>query len=178
MVERLQRLGPSLGLLLVALVLSGCGDASVTTVAMTLSTIDESEAEHYELFAVVNGSAVSVRRFEVHAAESGFGSKQVVDHFNPGTVLGVTDGFDEFGRPIGGVRFRTHVDLSPATHLFITRELDGDTDPAPSDAVFASCKLLKAERGTLGCVLVTPDDKSLARGTATLVLPDDGLNPL
>jgi len=169
--------------LIAGALVAGCAvDRSGTVVALTLRTVeDHGDGFHYELFATVNGGAVSLQKFEfrVPAAEEGTAfRKEVVDHFDPERVLGLVDGFDQFSLPIGGVRFRSPVDLRAATGLFVTREQDGDTDPAPEADVIMACTLAAGARGTLSCVLASPAEKGLGQGTATLIPASDGVNPL
>lgn len=168
---------------LLLVVLVGCADHGGTLVALTItSTVeDPGDDQHFELFASVNGGAVSVRKFEfrvVPSSESILFQKLVVDHLEPDRVLGVVDGFDSFFRPIGGVRFRSPVDLTGASELFVTREGNGDTDPAPSANVIMECDLGARPRGALTCVLTKPGDKSFIQGTAALIVGDDEVNPL
>lgn len=167
------------GLIAAALLASACADQSGTMVTMTLTAIEVTDdTYHYELFAEVGGGSVSLQRFEVQLVAGGGGVKEIRPHFDPETVLGVTNFFDRYGRPIGGIRFRVPANLEAASALFITREPDGDTDPTPSANVFAACRLDTVTRGTLTCVLTSPDDKQLIRGTAALVPPSEGIHPL
>ncbi len=157
----------------------GCADTSGTMVALTLTAIDDTDdTYHYELFAVVSDGTVALQKFEVTIVPGGGGAKEVRPHFEPDTVLGLTSAFDSFGRPIGGIRFRVPANLTDASALFITREPDGDTDPTPSQDIFATCLLEAATRGALTCVLTSPADKSLIRGTAALVPPAREIRPL
>lgn len=163
--------------------LAGCADDSGTTIAMTLTAgvQDPGDGSHYELFAAVNGSAVSLQKFDLHvppSTEEHTFVRQVVDHHDPANVLGVVDGVDNFARPIGGIRFRVPGDLTGASSIFITREADGDSDPSPTRDVIATCSAGPAGSGTLGCVLTAPLNKELVIGTVTFILPDDGINPL
>ena len=155
----------------------GCSEDQGTVVALTLEKGFEIQAEatHYELFATVGQGAVSLLKFELRDLGAGR-PKEVVDHFAPNVVYGITDEFDFlFYRPVGGVRFRTPVNLTGATELFITSEQNGDTDPAPSREVKMACTLGPGGAGTLACEL-RPRDKDLVLGTAALVLPSHGVH--
>jgi hypothetical protein len=167
-------------LVALGLLLSGCADNAGSTVVLTLfPSLGASDAgEHYELFATVNGSPVSLRKLVVRFQPSADGTtsfvKEVVDHFAPDRVYGFVDVGNSSVR-IGGVRFETPVNLTDATELFLTVEPDGDTDPSPTLELVLRCDLVAESRGTLSCVLATPDNKAVI-GTASLILPDDGVN--
>ncbi|MFT7624546.1 MAG: hypothetical protein ACI9WU_003734 [Myxococcota bacterium] len=171
-----------LGLAALIALAPGCADPDGTLVALTLtqSMEDHGEDAHFELFAVVNESAVSVLRFQfrIPAASESIGfQRQVVDYDNPDRVLGVVDGFDRFIRPIGGIRFRSSLALGEATHLFVTRQDNTDKAPSPSNDLVLECTLGPGGRGTLTCPLTNPD-KTFIRGSATLVPSSDAPNPL
>ena len=163
--------------------LVGCADESGTIVAMTLvqNVADHDEGYHYELFATINGGVVSLKTFEIRVAafdsDQSF-RREIVCHQDPSQVLGVVDGIDQFLRPIGGIRLRVDADLRHATGLFITREQNGDTDPAPSTEVFLTCTLSPKGSGTLGCILSPPTDKAFIQGTVAVVPSSEGINPL
>lgn len=157
--------------------LCGCTDQQGTIVALTLEKGFETQPQgsHYELFATVNAGAVSLLKFELRELGTGQ-AKEVVDHFDPNQVYGITDEFDFlFYRPVGGIRFRSPANLEGATELFITREQNGDTDPAPSRDVKMECLLVAHAGGTLACDL-RPQGKDLVLGTASLVLPSEGVH--
>lgn len=171
--------GLLIGLCVIA---SGCADPGGTVVAMTLVTNveDPGEGFHYELFSVLpaaddgpEGRVVSLMVFDLRAVDDPINGnlKEVYNPREPDARLGVVDGLDKFLRPIGGIRVRVPIDLTAATTLFITRESDGDTDPAPTQDVIMSCQLRSRTRGTLSCAM-TDDEKGVLLGTASLVLPD------
>ena len=168
--------------LLLVVLLAGCAEHAGTGVALTFTTTMgvAPEDQHYELFATVNGGAVSLTTFVVTLEYVGEGRviKHVVDAEDRKTSLGVVDGLDVLGRPIGGVRFTADPNLTGASELFITTEPDGETDPAPTRDVIMACALGHAGSGTLSCDLVATGDKEVIRGTATLILPIDGVNGL
>ena len=160
----------------------GCAVDGGTLVALTFGpTLDEAPVgSHYELFATINGSAVSLKKWVVRALPVAGGAveKQVMEFLSPGTVLGIVDRIDELLRPVGGVRFRLPDDLRGATELYVTRESDEDTDPVPSGDVVMVCRLRASSRSILDGTFTSVDDKSFIQGTAALVLPDDGINSL
>jgi hypothetical protein len=162
------------------LLFSACQVESITMVALTLTNTngEAPEGQHYELFAILNGGAVSLVKYDIRLTSLGGGAfqKQVLDHLNSEHQLGVVDGYANPPRPVGGIRFLVPFDLAPASELFITLENNGDTDPVPSIEVVMDCELESVTRGTLSCLLSSADDKDVVLGSATLVLPDDGIN--
>lgn len=159
--------------------LAGCADYGGTEVYMTLNAgiLSSVDGEHFELFASVNGSAVSLKRFTVRNEPSseGLAVKAILDFDPPYAELGVTDSVDTNGLLQGGVFFRTAVDLTSATDVFATVELDGESDPAPSQEVIFRGQLIASARGTLSAILIDPTVSSVRRtntelGTLTLVL--------
>jgi hypothetical protein len=152
---------------------------------LNAGVLASSDGEHYELFATVNGSAVSLKRFIVRNEPPGEGLavKAIIDFDPPYTQLGVTDSLDANGLLQGGARFGLPIDLSGATEVFATIELDGESDPAPSKSVVFNGTLQGVTRGTLSAVLLDVAAPSVRQtntelGTITLVLPDDGINGL
>ncbi|HIA02835.1 MAG TPA: hypothetical protein EYN06_04560 [Myxococcales bacterium] len=170
----------SLILMAVFLLALGCQIHEESMVTMTLTDNNGAapEGRHYEVFAIINGGAVSLIKFDIRLTSLGGGAfqKQVLNHLNNDHQLGVVDGFGSPPRPVGGLRFYVPIDLSPATELFISLEDDGDTDPVPSTDVVMDCKLEAITRGTLNCLLTSTDDKDVVMGSVSLVLPDDGIN--
>jgi len=126
------------------------------------------QGEHFELFATVHGSAVSLHRLCLPA----FGSE--VRDCASGVVLGVLDASDsETGKRITGVRFRTPVDLSDASGAFLTREPDDDPDPAPSGDTVLRAILAPASRGTLSGTFESLDTSTFGSGAITVVPAED-----
>lgn len=120
--------------------------------------------EHFEVFATVNGSAVSLRRLCLPA----FGSE--VSDCATGEVLGVLDASDpETGKRITGIRFRVPVDLSEASGAFVTREPNDDPDPAPSGETVLRATLAPGSRGTLTGTLSSLDPSTFGSGAITVV---------
>ena len=166
---------------------AGCTDFGGTQLHMTLNAgvLASADGEHYELFATVNGSAVSLKRFIIQnePSSAGLAVKTVLDFDPPYSRLGVTDSLDSNGLLQGGISFRLPLDLSSATEVFATIELDGESDPAPSRTVVFQGTLRAVSRGTISAILVDSVLSSVRRtntelGTITLVLPDDGINGL
>ena len=171
----------------VVLAFSGCGDLGGTQVFLTLNAgvLASVDGEHYELFATVNESPVALKRFVVRnePSSAGLAVKTILDFDPPYNVLGVTDSLDANGLLQGGVQFSVPIDLSGATEIFATIELDGESDPAPSQTVVFHGVLQSVQRGTLSTILRDIEAPSVRQtntelGTAALVLPDDGINGL
>ncbi len=170
------------------LALSGCRAPRPTTVALTFKPAFEAPpaGRHYALFVSVNGGAVGLLEFTLRPAPASAGTYlEVVDHRNRAVVVGTVDGVDAFGRPVGGVELRVADDLTGAEELFITREVDGDTDPAPSLDVVMVGTLTSTGADVLGTVLLPPIRSDVVGGsprkplgTAALVLPNAELNGL
>ncbi len=142
-------------MLLCALALTSCVDIyRGAIVQMNLRSVAVNEAgQHYELFAVVNGGAVSVGRFKVLDSIEQcrqdpllFPKVRLVQAYDDGMDaaaqcdadgrLGTVDLVDTAtGTLLGGVRIDTAVDLADAERVFVTVEPDGDADPRPGPAV-------------------------------------------
>jgi hypothetical protein len=140
---------------LCALALTSCVDIyRGAIVQMNLRSIAvNADGQHYELFAVVNGGAVSVARFKVLDSIDGCGQDpllfpkvklvQAYDdgmdaaaRCDPDGRLGTVDLVDtSTGTLLGGVRVDTAVDLSAAERVFVTVEADGEADPRPGEVV-------------------------------------------
>lgn len=119
-------------------------------VQMNLKNITPSaDGEHYQLFAVVQGSSVPVGRFKVLRAIED--CMQDADLVPPLTLIQAYDNgvsraevcaqsrrlgaVDEInlaaGLLVGGVRIDTAKDLADAESVFVSIEADGDGDPRP-----------------------------------------------
>ncbi len=165
--------------LIAVLVLAACEPVRVSEVALTLSaSTPPTSGDTYELFATLNGSAVSVARFEVRVVDqapgrdTSAGKKAAIDPVDLGHIYGYLDDVGDQGLPIGGIRFVVPIDLADAVELFLTLEPAGDTDPVPSAGALAECSLAPTGRGVLGCVLRRPGDKTFTVGTAAIVPPE------
>jgi hypothetical protein len=120
-------------------------------VQMNLRSINTNAASHhYELFAVVNGGAVSITRFKVLDSIADCGRDPLLEpevklvqayddgmdaaaQCDPDHRLGTVDLVDTAsGVLLGGVRIDTSVDLSDAESVFVSVEPDGDGDPRPA----------------------------------------------
>ena len=173
---------------LLALATGACRAPRPTTVALTFKSAFEAPpaGRHYALFVTVNGGAVGLLEFTLRPAPVSAGTYlEVVDHRDRAIVVGTVDGVDAFGRPVGGVELRVADDLTGAEELFITREVDGDTDPAPSLDVVMVGALAATASGVLGTMLLPPIRSDVVGGsprkplgTAALVLPNAELNGL
>ncbi|MGK0362956.1 MAG: hypothetical protein ACI9U2_005278 [Bradymonadia bacterium] len=107
------------------------------------------DGEHYQLFAVVKGSAVPVARFKVlraiedcmqdpdlvprltlvQAYDNGVSRREVCVQSRR---LGAVDEINlAAGLLVGGVRIDTATDLGDAESMFVSIEVDGDVDPRP-----------------------------------------------
>lgn len=107
------------------------------------------DGEHYQLFAVVKGSAVPVARFKVlraiedcmqdpdlvppltlvQAYDNGVSRREVCVQSRR---LGAVDEINlAAGLLVGGVRIDTATDLGDAESMFVSIEVDGDVDPQP-----------------------------------------------
>lgn len=139
--------------LLVSVCLAGCIDVNRgATVSINLRQLAESGAnDHYEVFATVNGGAVSLERFKVLDSRTACGDAlgtpvKLVQRWDEGVDkaalcksdrrLGAIDLIDlGTATLVGGIRVLTPVDLSDADSAFITIESDVDGDPGPEAAV-------------------------------------------
>ena len=165
----------------------GCADVGQTDVHMTVNAgvLASAEGEHYELFATVNGSAVSIKRFVVRnePSSAGLAVRSVIDFDPPFAELGVSDSLDANGLLQGGVYFRTGVYLGTASEAFATIERDDDVDPTPSTDVVFRGALKAISRGVLTAVLIDSSVSSVRQtnnelGTLAIVLPGDTIRGL
>ena len=135
--------------------LAGCVDVyRGAIVYLNLKSSPESTpSTHYQLFAVVNGGAVSLGRFKVLRAIEDCGGDPalvapltLVQRYDNGASaeevcafsrrLGARDEINlAAGLLVGGIRIDSEVDLRDAEVVFLTIEPDGDGDPRPSASV-------------------------------------------
>jgi hypothetical protein len=188
-----------------AVLLSGCPEAKYASILDYNFSSDLPASEpgyHYEQFATINGSLVSLGSFRVRydVALSKFDvdsttgvpfKRRAVVNLDfdaypegdplwgdpkPGSIIyGVLDGADPgTSLPTGGVEIPTHVDCSGATEIFITVEPDDRGTALPSHDVMLEGYLTKKLEGVLAGDLTNPDGYTRIRGhVAVQVLKDE-----
>jgi hypothetical protein len=188
-----------------AVLLAGCPEAKYATILGYNFSPDLPASEpgyHYEQFATINGSVVSLGSFVVRYdvalskfdvdSSTGvpFKRRAVVNvgfeaypegdpnwgDPKPGSVVyGVLDGSDPgTSLPVGGVELATGVDCSGANEIFITVEPDDRGTALPSHDVMLQGYLTKRLEGVLAGDLTNPDGFTRITGhVAVQVLKDD-----
>jgi hypothetical protein len=187
-----------------AVLLAGCPQARIATLVdyNFSSDLPASPAGfHYEQFATINGSVVSLGTFVVRydvalskfdvASDGTPNTRRAVVNVGfeaypegdpdwgdpkPGsTIYGVLDGSDpNTSLPVGGVEFPTGVDCTGATEIFITVEPDDRGTALPSHDVMLQGYLTQKLQGTLAGNLTNPAGYTRINGhVAVVVLKDD-----
>lgn len=144
---------------MLCLVLASCVDVyRGAVVQMNLRNAAVSApGEHFELYAVINGGVVPLERFKIVDSVAGCPgadpdttvSSKLVQRYDVGAGaaelcetsrrLGNVDRVDLASAALlGGVRVVTDVDLSEAERLFVSVEVDGETDPAPARIIYGA----------------------------------------
>ena len=187
-----------------AVLLAGCPEAKYASILdyNFSSDLPESAAGyHYEQFATINGSVVSLgsfvvrydvalNKFDVDSSGAPNRRRAVVnvgfeaygeDDANwgdpkPGSIIyGVLDGSDaNTSLPVGGVEIPTAVDCTDATEIFITVEPDDRGTALPSHEVMLQGYLTRQLQGVVAGDLTNPDGYTRIRGhVAVQVLKDE-----
>ncbi|MBI5479411.1 MAG: hypothetical protein HY906_11170 [Deltaproteobacteria bacterium] len=187
-----------------AVVLAGCPEARYASVLDYNFSADlpaSAPGYHYEQFATINGSVVSlgtfVVRYDVALSQFDVGSdgrpnrrRAVVNvgfeaypegdpswgDPTPGSIIyGVLDGSDPTtSLPVGGVEIMTPVDCTGATEIFITVEPDDRGTALPSHDVVLQGYLTQKLQGALAGELTNPDGYARINGhVSVVVLVDD-----
>jgi hypothetical protein len=187
-----------------AVLLAGCPQAHYATLLDYNFSSDvpaSAPGYHYEQFATINGSLVSlgsfVVRYDVALSKFDVDSNGVPNQRRavvnvgfeaypegdpnwgdptPGSILyGVLDGSDpNTSLPVGGVEIQTAVDCSGATEIFITVEPDDRGTALPSHEVVLQGYLTHQLQGALAGDLRNPDGYTRINGhVAVVVLHDD-----
>jgi hypothetical protein len=188
-----------------AVLLAGCPEARYHTVLYYNFSADlpaSPDGYHYEQFATINGSVVSLGTFEVRydvalskfdvdgttgfpyqrraVVSAGFEAYPEGDPNwgdpKPGSIIyGVLDGSDPgTSLPVGGVEFPTGVDCTGADEIFITVEPDDRGTALPSHDVVLEGFLTQRLQGTLAGDLANPEGYTRINGhVAVVVLKDD-----
>ena len=187
-----------------AVLLAGCPQARYSTVLYYNFSSDlpaSPDGYHYEQFATINGSVVSLGTFVVRydvalnkfdvasdgkpnqrraVVNVGFAAYPAGDPNwgdpTPGsTIYGVLDGSDpNTSLPVGGVEIPTAIDCSGANEIFITVEPDDRGTALPSHDVMLKGYLTQKLQGTLAGDLENPQGYARINGhVAVVVLHDD-----
>jgi hypothetical protein len=188
-----------------AVFLSGCPEAHYATLLDYNFSSDVPASEpgyHYEQFATINGSLVSLGSFVVRydvalskfdvdsegkpnrrraVVNTGFEAFPEGDPNwgdpKPGSIIyGVLDGSDpSTSLPVGGIEFPTAVDCSGATEIFITVEPDDRGTALPSHDVMLQGYLTQKLQGTLAGNLTNPDGYTRINGHVAVVVLQDNV---
>ncbi len=189
-----------------AVLCAGCPEAKYHTILDYNFSSDMPESPtgyHYEQFATINGSIVSLGSFEVRydvalnkfdvdpdgvpfkrraVVNAGFEAYGEDDENwgdpKPGSLIyGVLDGSDpSTNLPVGGAEIPTSVDCSGATEIFITVEPDDRGTALPSHDVMLQGYLTQRLQGVMAGELTNPDGYTRIRGhVAVEVLKDEAI---
>ena len=186
-----------------AVVLAGCPQARYATdLSYNFSSEmpESAPGYHYEQFATINGSVVSLGTFAVRydvalskfdvdsdgrpnrrraVVNVGFeawpdGDPDWGDPKPGSTIYGVLDGSDpNTSLPVGGVDYMTPVDCTGATEIFITVEPDDRGTALPSHDVVLQGYLTQTLQGAVAGELTNPEGYTRINGHVAVVLLKD-----